>query len=161
MITSRWCRLTSDDALEPTLENIAALIVDMAPIIDCAIVDPWNELDHLRERDESLTEYVGRAIKLLKRLAKTLGIMVVVVAHPTKLKSDETPGLYDISDSAHWSNKADVGIILTREQNSTELQIHVKKVRHQRQVGRPGEVRWTWNDALQRYDEIPREVWKK
>ena len=87
--------------------------------------------------------------------------MIVVAAHPTKLKTGETPGLYDISDSAHWTNKPDVGIILIREPKDPELHIHVKKVRHQRQVGRPGEVRWTWNDALQRYDEIPRELWTK
>ena len=147
--------------IEPTMETIADTIADMASVVDCVAIDPWNEIDHFRLRDESLTEYVGRSIKTLKRLAKRLNILLIVLAHPTKLKPGEVPGLYDISDSANWANKSDVGIILTREQNSSELQIHVKKVRHQRLVGRPGEVRWSWDDATQRYDEIPREIWKK
>jgi twinkle protein len=34
------------------------------------IIDPWNEVDHKRPRDESETDYTGRAIRMIKRFAK-------------------------------------------------------------------------------------------
>ncbi len=34
------------------------------------VLDPWNELEHKRKRDESETDYIGRAIRAIKRFAK-------------------------------------------------------------------------------------------
>src|SRR3546814_20189810 len=34
------------------------------------ILDPWNELEHKRGRDETTTEYNGRAIRKVKAFAK-------------------------------------------------------------------------------------------
>ena len=91
------------------------------------IIDPWNELDHDRFREESLTEYTGRAIKELKRLAMRLNVHIICVAHPTKMQRRNQAGdvpkptLYDISDSAHWANKADVGLVVWRQKDMTEI----------------------------------------
>ena len=84
------------------------------------VIDPWNELDHDRPHDMSLTEYTGRAIKEFKRLAKALDVHVMVVAHPTKLPAGEKPGLYSISDSAHWANKPDAGIVIWKPGRESE-----------------------------------------
>ncbi|WP_343347613.1 toprim domain-containing protein [Sphingomicrobium sp. XHP0239] len=83
-------------------------------------IDPWNELDHKRRRDESLTEYVSRAIKRLRAFAKAHNVAVWVVAHPTKPAKGNSgmPSLYDVSDSAHWANKADYGLIYHRDDKS-------------------------------------------
>lgn len=115
------------------------------------VIDPWNEIEHGIGRRESLTEYTGRAIRALKRFGREFEVMVVVVAHPNKnaalrvLTASEEDvaeiSLYDVSDSAHWANKADFGVVVTRRGLSAQdyvTQVAIKKVRYQPISGRPG-----------------------
>jgi len=102
------------------------------------VIDPWNELEHKRRKDETLTEYIGRAIRAVKRFARQNNVAVWIVAHPTKPQkgTNQLPSLYDVSDSANWSNKADYGLVYHRPDKSVnEAQIAVVKVR----MGLPGE----------------------
>jgi twinkle protein len=80
------------------------------------VLDPWNELEHKRRRDETETEYIGRAIRAIKRFAKQYDVAFWIVAHPTKPQEGKSkvPGLYDISGSANWANKADYGLVYHR-----------------------------------------------
>ena len=124
------------------------------------VIDPWNEMDHMRERDETMTEYVGRAIKRFKRFAKAFQIHLCIVAHPTKIRRDESgktpiPTLYDISDSANWNNKADIGIIVHRE-NEDDTLIKIAKSRYHSQIGTPGTVKMQFCKDDLRYREIER-----
>jgi len=79
------------------------------------LIDPWNEIDHRRGRDESETDYTGRAIRMMKRFAKQNDLALWVIAHPSKPQhiqgKSKLPGLYDISGSANWANKADYGLV--------------------------------------------------
>ena len=78
------------------------------------LLDPWNEVDHFRNRDETETEYTGRSIRAMKRFAKQNDVALWVIAHPAKpqmMAKGKLPGLYDISGSANWANKADYGIV--------------------------------------------------
>lgn len=53
------------------------------------------------------------------------------------------PTLYDISDSAHWANKADMGIIVHRSEDkhgNSITTIKVAKSRYHDQIGIPGVV---------------------
>lgn len=115
------------------------------------IIDPWNEIEHNREPGETETQYTGKAIRKLKRFARRYDCLVIVVAHPVKSagqKPAEEVGLYDISDSSHWANKADIGIVVARigdVKTSTDTGIFVKKVRYQPDAGMPG-------DAILRFD---------
>lgn len=102
------------------------------------VLDPWNELEHKRRRDETLTEYVGRAIRAVKHFARTHSVAVWIVAHPTKPQKgvNQMPSLYDVSDSANWANKADYGLVYHRKDKAVnEAQLAVVKVR----MGYPGE----------------------
>lgn len=120
------------------------------------VIDPWNEMDHIRPPDQSLTEYVGIAIKTLKKFARKYRIHLIVAAHPAKMmrSKDGTipmPGLYDISDSAHWANKPDVGIVIHRDNlASSETKIRVLKARYA-DIGRPGEITGSWAIERTRY----------
>ena len=114
--------------------------------IDMLVCDPWNEIEHKRGSHESETEYVGRAIRSLKRLARSCNIFVMVVAHPVKMPRDKNgaitkPNLYDISGSANWYNKCDFGVVVWRNDlGSTSVEWDQKKVRF-RAAGKPGIVR--------------------
>ena len=101
------------------------------------VLDPWNELEHNRRRDETLTEYVGRAIRAVKRFARQHQVSVWIVAHPTKPQKGDNrmPSLYDVSDSAHWANKSDYGVIYHRKDKAVNAgELAVVKVR----MGLPG-----------------------
>lgn len=116
------------------------------------VIDPWNEIEHALGRRESLTEYTGRAIRVLKRFGREFDCAVVVVAHPTKnaatrvLNDPEKIAdlsLYDVSDSAHWANKADFGVVLNRRGQHIEdtvTTVAIKKVRYQPVTGRIGSI---------------------
>jgi twinkle protein len=145
--------LVPDEDEEVTLDWVVERISTAAirDHIKLAIVDPWNEMDHIRPPDLSLTEYVGAALRRLKRMARTLGIHLIVAAHPTKLYRNRdgkypTPTLYDISDSAMWYNRADVGLIVDRPDRGTDMSlIQIAKVRFQDQIGTPGDVSVRFN----------------
>ena len=101
------------------------------------VLDPWNEVEHKRRRDETETDYIGRAIRAIKRFAKQYDVAFWIVAHPTKPQegSRRIPGLYDISGSANWANQADYGLTYHRPDFKENFaQIIVNKVR----MGLPG-----------------------
>ena len=57
----------------------------------------------------------------IKRFAQTHSVHVWLVAHPKQLQQwkGEAPGLYDISGSAHFNNKADNGLVVHRNFNAS------------------------------------------
>ena len=102
------------------------------------VLDPWNELEHKRRGDETEHEYTGRAIRAIKRFCRQYNVAVWLVAHPKKPDGEHrVPGLYDISGSAHFANKADYGITIHRtDKTSSSVDFIVSKVR----MGLPGKV---------------------
>lgn len=149
-----------DVTLEWTLDKMAtAIIRDDARLV---VIDPWNEMDHVKPADMSLTEYTGFAIKQFRKLARKYRVHVIVVAHPTKQRKldDGTfavPTLYDISDSAHWYNKCDAGLIVHRMNESRTL-IRVAKTRHHDEIGTPGDVNAMFLRHMARYEIIEPEA---
>jgi len=112
------------------------------------IIDPWNELEHTRPNNITLTEYVGKAIKKMKRFGKLFGCAVCVVAHPTKVAPDTVPGLYNISDSANWANKSDLGVVVHAEEpDSNDRQVWIQKVRLKRIAGNTGMVLLSFDET--------------
>jgi twinkle protein len=148
-IQRRFCFIAPDPEqdiehdLEWLLDRMATAVIRHG--IKVCLIDPWNEIDHRRERDESLTEYTGRSIRKLKIFAKRYDVLVIVVAHPDKgarNRDADGIGLQDISDSAHWANKADIGVTVARigdDPESTSTGIYIKKIRYQPEAGKLGE----------------------
>lgn len=139
------------------------------------IIDPWNELDHDRPNGMSLTEYVSVAIKELKRLARRYMVTVLVIAHPakplekTKLGTYPVPTLYEISDSAHWHNKCDIGFIIHRLEGEPDSNgnktwatlVRVEKVRHWGVLGKIGDCLLKYSPSTGRYTDNPLFVPKR
>lgn len=142
----------ADVTLEWTLERFAVAFTQTGARL--GVLDPWNEMDHFRPPGMSLTDYTGAAIKSFKRLAWRQRAHMLVLAHPTKQekKSDGSipcPSLYDISDSAHWANKADVGIVVHREPTNRTM-IKIPKTRYE-DIGEPGSIFGKLNRATGRF----------
>ncbi|WP_191058755.1 bifunctional DNA primase/helicase [Geminicoccus harenae] len=143
-----------DATLEWVLDKLAASVVRYGTQI--CVIDPWNELDHVRPKDMSLTEYVGWAIRQLRKFARKWQVHLIVVAHPAKMMRDRDgkvgiPSLYDISDSAHWFNKPDVGIVVHRDADGDVIRI--AKSRYHDIIGKPTTVKVHFDAYTGRYSK--------
>ena len=125
-------------------------------------IDPWNEVEHARLKNETVTDYIGRSIRALKRFAKLHDVAVFVIAHPTKDVSDKkgasrVPTLYDVDGSANWFNKCDHGLVVDRpDAYQPETVIHVRKVRFEG-TGERGEVRLRYDRERCRFNMLTNE----
>ncbi len=81
------------------------------------IIDPYNYI--ARDQDTSETDWISEMLTKLRVFAQAHSIHIWFVAHPTKMmrRDDGTvppPKGYDISGSASWFAKADVGLTVHR-----------------------------------------------
>jgi twinkle protein len=133
-----------DHDIEWLLNKMEAAVIREG--VRMVLIDPFNEIEHRRNHDESQTEYIGRAIRKLKAFALQYDVLVCVVVHPTKAAShleSKDLSLYNLADSSHWANKADIGVIVGRLGNpevDTMTGIYIKKVRYQPDAGSLGTV---------------------
>ncbi|MCO5598063.1 hypothetical protein L7F22_052153 [Adiantum nelumboides] len=121
------------------------------------VIDPYNELDHQRPSNMTETEYVSRMLSKLKRFAQLNDCHVWFVAHPKQLQGwrGDAPSLYDISGSAHFINKCDVGVVVHRNRDPLkgpvdQVHILVKKVRN-KAAGMIGEAILDYDRATGEY----------
>lgn len=136
-LNGRVTMISSDaEDVAPTLEwilDLARAAVLRNGITDL-LIDPWNEVEHSRVKDMTETEYIGRALQKLKAFGMRHSVNVWIIVHPVKpsfLKTGEhrpAPGPYDLSGSAHWANKADVGITVHSPEPG-EAEVHIWKCR--------------------------------
>lgn len=106
-------------------DNVETLAVrDNCKLI---IIDPWNELEHLPEPGESMTNYINFALQQIRQWAEKFDTHICVVAHPKKIEADRAPIGYDIADSAAFANKPALGF--TVHQAEAESGLPIVKVR--------------------------------
>jgi twinkle protein len=132
--------------------------------INGLIIDPYNEIEHRRSPGQTETEYVSEILSKIKRFAQAHGVHVWFVAHPAKLYRGQDgrlplPTLYDISGSANWVNKADVGVVVARDLESNRVDIHIKKVRW-KEVGRQGTASLEFDRVTGRYSDSETVQWR-
>lgn len=120
------------------------------------VLDPWNKLEHKRN-GLSETDYISQTLDKISNFNKKNGTHGFIVAHPTKMKFNdnngkyEIPGLYDISGSAAWYNKADIGLSMYKDEPGKNT-LYVQKVKF-KFWGEPASIQMTWNQENGRYDE--------
>ena len=123
------------------------------------VIDPYNRIDHQIPRGESETQYISRFLDEIGNFAKRTDTLVILVAHPTKLKKDPVtgmfpvPSLYDINGSAAFFNKTDFGISVERDMQRNVTRIHVLKVKF-RHLGQPGKASYRFNEPNGRFAEF-------
>jgi twinkle protein len=123
------------------------------------VIDPYNEIEHRRLPNMTETEYVSQLLGKVKRFAQNHGVHVWFVAHPAKIQRENgnlpPPTLYDISGSANWANKADVGLVVYRDEAvPNTADIYIRKVRF-KSVGKIGALRLRYDPATGRYSDLP------
>ena len=152
--------LPGDDdshTVESVIELAKALVLRKG--IKGLIIDPWNEMDHSRTPGFTETEYISQSLSKIRRFARTYGIHIWLIAHPTKLHKNlegkyPVPTPYDVSGSAHWRNKADNAITVWRdvEDTKSKVQIHVQKIRF-KEIGKIGMAELNYDFVTGQYYE--------
>lgn len=119
------------------------------------IIDPYNYLED--DRGKSETDFVSKLLSKLKTFAKRNDLLIFLVAHPTKLQKNKEgiynpPDLYDISGSANFNNKADIGLSVFRHFEPEEVCVEVNILKHRfKHLGRKGTVYFKYNLQNGRY----------
>lgn len=148
--------------VENLLEMAKVLIVRHG--INGFLLDPWNELETTIKPGISETTYTGQLLQKIVRFARQYNIWFGIVAHPAKLKKDDSgqypvPTLYDISGSANFFNKADSGIALWRDRKKKTniVQVHVQKVKN-KYIGISNYKQdFSWDRRSGRFTPVPDE----
>ena len=105
------------------------------------VIDPYNYIE--RDRSMSETDWVSEMLTKLRVFAQAHDIHIWFVAHPAKMRrlTDGTipvPNGHDISGSAAFYAKADVGMTMHRPDPTIDIcEIHIWKCRHS-WVGKQG-----------------------
>ena len=123
------------------------------------ILDPYNCLEHFIPQGQSETQYISEFLEKLRSFAHRRQVLVILAAHPIKMKKDPAsgkypvPGLYDISGSAAFYNKADFGIAIERDRQRDITRVHVHKVKF-RHLGDQGVASFRFSDVTSRFNPL-------
>lgn len=152
-----FIRSESDEA--PTIDWILdrARVLVRRYAIRGLVIDPYNEVEHRRPDNMSETEYVSSLLSKLKRFCQNHGVHGWFVAHPAKMRTEggktPVPTLYDISGSAHFVNKADVGVVVHRGEQKGTAEIWIRKCRF-KWVGQQGKAVLGYKQATGIYSDL-------
>lgn len=125
------------------------------------VFDPYNKIEHMRDRGESETEYISRFLDKMIMFGKRYNVLVILVAHPRKMEKAANgayikPTLYDINGSANFYNKADYGISIYRDFNANKTTVSFLKVKF-KHLGDGGDVELKYNFTNGRYEKCESE----
>ena len=130
--------------------------------IKILVIDPYNKIEHLREKGENETDYISRFLDKLVTFARTFNVLVFLVAHPRKMQKDgtgkhEVPSLYDINGSANFYNKCDYGVSIYRMPAENEVHIQVLKIKF-KHLGDGGDAKMKYNYRNGRYENFDKDI---
>lgn len=112
-------------------------------------LDPWNEMDHVKDSRQLETDYVRDMMKAFRRLADKLKIILVIATHvPAKnIKGDGSIEPFKIAQafgSVQFANKADRGLCVVRTKKFNKVDGHtilrLDKAKIERTMGKRGTI---------------------
>jgi twinkle protein len=131
--------------------------------VDGVLVDPFNQLDHNQKGYQREDQYLSEVLKDMKRFALLNAVVYNIVAHPKNPNYQEgkvlpVVDMYDISGGAMWGNKSDLIVSYHRprfheDKNSTEVEVHVQKLKRKRTGGQLGSFPLNLNWQKKRYQQ--------
>jgi len=151
-------------SISPTPEYIKERFLELIfkEKVDGCIIDPFNQMTNEYAKSGGRSDkYLETFLADCSRFAQNNSIYFVIVAHPTKLQKGNDgnypcPDVFDIADGAMWNNKMDNILIYHRpnhqtDPDSTVCELHTKKIRRQKVVGKKGVVLFSLQRGLRRF----------
>lgn len=125
--------------------------------IKCLVIDPYNKLEHSIDKRFSETQYISKFLDKLTHFGKLYDILIILIAHPSKMQKGEIPTLYNINGSANFYNKCDYGFTIHRnfdEKNvmTNEIQVHWQKIKF-KNLGKQGVSELMYNYKNGRFEQ--------
>lgn len=130
------------------------------------VIDPWNECEAARPKGMTVEEYISVSLGTVRRWAKRMGVMVIIVIHPRKPDSvkdmEKAPHPIESAGAAHWWNKADVFLSINRYLSGEDVgitEVEVSKHRKEGITGNLGKARFRFQPSTGRFywdgSEVP------
>lgn len=119
-------------------------------------LNPWNWMEHGREKHVTETEYVSLALSKINKWLRKYQVHGFLVAHTTKMIKDKdgkyvVPNLYSISGSSNFFNKTHNGICVYRDYQKNITDVYVQKVK-QSWLGQMGYASYQYNTLTRQYE---------
>ena len=161
-INDRFIFMEQSDGTSATIDDIleraSAAVSRMG--VRTLTIDPYNYME-MGLGSKSETNLISEMLTKVRNWAAAHDVAVFFVAHPAKLYRQTdgdypVPKGYDISSSASWFAKADIGITVHRNYSNDNVEIHVWKVRF-KHLGEQGVATLNYDVVTGRYSEEPED----
>ena len=136
-------RYTLDDVLSKGAELVKR------KGIKCLVIDPYNKVRDVNCKTEDVNRYTMEYLTKIEVFAKKYDVLVIVVAHPTKMYKDkegkiEEPTMYNIKGGGEWYDASYHGLLIHRDYDAKTVKAKVLKVKFQNLGENGAEANFTW-----------------
>ena len=133
--------------LEDVLRKGAELVKRKG--IKCLVIDPFNKIRDVNCKTEDVNRYTMEYLTKIETFAKKYDVLVMVVAHPTKMYRDkegkiEEPTMYSIKGGGEWYDASYHGLLVHRDYEAQTVKVKVLKVKFQNLGENQAEAHFNW-----------------
>ena len=140
--------------LDLVLEKGAELVKRKG--IKCLVIDPFNKVKMKTKKELSVPDYTMEYLTKIEVFAKKYDVLVMVVAHPTKMYKNQTTGqieeptMYNIKGGGEWYDASYHGLLVHRNYEDKTVKVKVLKVKFQNlgQNGEEAHFKWQYDSGL-------------
>ena len=134
-------------SLEGVLRKGAELVKRKG--IKCLIIDPFNKVRDYDGNSGDVNAYTLEYLTKIEIFAKKYDVLVIVVAHPTKMYKDangkiEEPTMYNIKGGGEWYDASYHGLLVHRDYENKTVKCKVLKVKFQNLGENGAEAHFKW-----------------
>ena len=117
--------------------------------IKCLVIDPFNKIRDVNCKTEDVNRYTMEYLTKIETFAKKYDVLVMVVAHPTKMYKDkdgkmEEPNMYNIKGGGEWYDASYHGLLVHRDYDAKTVKVKVLKVKFQNLGENGAEAHFNW-----------------
>ena len=134
-------------SLEGVLRKGAELVKRKG--IKCLVIDPFNKVRDYDGNSGDVNAYTLEYLTKIEIFAKKYDVLVIVVAHPTKMYKDangkiEEPTMYNIKGGGEWYDASYHGLLVHRDYENKTVKCKVLKVKFQNLGENGAEAHFKW-----------------
>ncbi len=134
-------------SLEAVLRKGAELVKRKG--IKCLVIDPFNKVRDVNANSDDVNRYTLEYLQKIEVFAKKFDVLVIVVAHPTKMYKDkdgkiEEPTMYNIKGGGEWYDASYHGLLVHRDYEAKTVKAKVLKVKFQNLGENGAEAHFRW-----------------
>jgi twinkle protein len=126
--------------------------------IKCLVIDPYNKVRSIKPSVD-VNQYTLDYLEQIDVFAKKYDVLVIVVAHPTKMYKDgngkiEEPTMYNIKGGGEWYDASYHGLLVHRDYDAQTVKVKVLKVKFQNLGENGAEAHFKWQSDSGGYKPI-------